>query len=427
MEEEIWKMSSQWLKTLLLFSFVFVSFFVVDGGNVAEASSSLKQKLIEIEEKRNSNDQQTKETKKEIEKLEKEIKKVQEEMKELDEEITSTNEKMIEKEEEIEETEERIEKLKERIKELEERIEERDALLKERVRIMYQNGGSVNYLEVLLGAKSFGDFLDRVAALNTIAEQDKEILEAHIRDHEELEAAKEEVEEQLASLEENLAELEKLKKRLDKKQAEKQAILGDLEEEGDLLSDVLYSLEEEEELLKRQEEAARAELKAYEERTKAASSGSNASSSRSSNSVSSGSHAPSETGGTLLRPATGALTSPYGMRGGRMHHGIDIGQGGRSNVAIVAAESGTVVQAGWMNGYGNTVMISHNINGRQITTLYAHMSSIHVSVGQRVSRGQQIGIMGNTGASRGPHLHFEVHEGPWNGAKSNSVNPIKYL
>ena len=69
-------MSSQWLKTLLLFSFVFVSFFVVDGGNVAEASSSLKQKLIEIEEKRNSNDQQTKETKKEIEKLEKEIKNV---------------------------------------------------------------------------------------------------------------------------------------------------------------------------------------------------------------------------------------------------------------------------------------------------------------------------------------------------------------
>lgn len=65
---------------------------------------------------------------------------------------------------------------------LEKRIKERDALLKERVSSMYESGGAVNYLDVLLGAKDFGDFLDRVFALNVIAEQDKAILEEHRQD-----------------------------------------------------------------------------------------------------------------------------------------------------------------------------------------------------------------------------------------------------
>lgn len=87
-----------------------------------------------------------------------------------------------------------------------------------------------------------------------------------------------------------------------------------------------------------------------------------------------------------------------------VHQGVDLGSA--SSVTIVAADSGLVVYAGWANGgYGNTVMIDHG-NGFQ--TLYAHMSAINVSCGQSVGQGSAIGVMGSTGNSTGPHLHFEI-------------------
>lgn len=67
------------------------------------------------------------------------------------------------------------------------------------------------------------------------------------------------------------------------------------------------------------------------------------------------------------------------------------------------------------------------MNGQQISTVYAHLDRMDVSPGQRVGQGQQLGTMGNTGHSTGPHLHFEVHEGPFNWSRSNAVNPTKYL
>ncbi|WP_158736764.1 murein hydrolase activator EnvC [Alteribacillus sp. YIM 98480] len=421
-------MRKQLVRSVLAFAIIAVGFTYGNAENTANASSELRQKLSDLEEKRNSNEAESEETKKEMEELEDDIKEVEKELRELDEEMTETNEKISEKEEEIEETENRIDDLRERIKELEERIAERDELLKDRVRAMYQNGGSVDYLEVLMGAKSFGDFIDRVSALNTIAEQDREILEAHIKDQEELEDAKEEVEKELASLEDSLEELEDLKEKLEGQREDKSDILGDLEEEEELLEEALLSLEDEEALLKKQEEAAEQELKAYEKRQKEKQQKSSSGSSGGSSNDNPSDDVPSaNASGELMRPATGSVTSEYGPRWGRMHHGTDIGQGGRSNVPIVAAGDGTVVQAKYMNGYGNTVLISHRIDGKQITTLYAHMSSISVSSGESVSKGDNIGIMGNTGASQGPHLHFEVHEGPWNGSKSNSVNPRKYV
>ncbi|WP_245960906.1 M23 family metallopeptidase [Sinobaca qinghaiensis] len=129
----------------------------------------------------------------------------------------------------------------------------------------------------------------------------------------------------------------------------------------------------------------------------------------------------------FVRPATGRITSEYGPRNGRMHHGIDIGRGGRMNVPVTAAAAGTVVEAKYRNGYGNTVMVSHTMNGREMMTLYAHLASIGVTAGRKVAQGEKLGLMGNTGASRGPHLHFEVHEGVWDTRKSRSVNPRRYV
>ncbi|HET7274823.1 MAG TPA: M23 family metallopeptidase [Longimicrobiaceae bacterium] len=97
------------------------------------------------------------------------------------------------------------------------------------------------------------------------------------------------------------------------------------------------------------------------------------------------------------------VTSPYGVRGNRHHDGLDIS--GNGGDPIYAAQSGTVVFEGWMNGYGNAIIIDH---GNGVTTLYGHASQLFVTDGQRVARGEVIGAVGATGNATGNHVHFEV-------------------
>jgi len=122
---------------------------------------------------------------------------------------------------------------------------------------------------------------------------------------------------------------------------------------------------------------------------------------------------PSESG--LIWPVNGPVVSPFGMRWGRLHAGIDIGV--PYGTPIHAAASGTVIFAGWMGGYGNFVIIDH---GGGLSTGYAHQSSIAVGGGS-VSQGQVIGYVGCTGHCFGPHLHFEVR------INGNPVDPLGYL
>ena len=111
----------------------------------------------------------------------------------------------------------------------------------------------------------------------------------------------------------------------------------------------------------------------------------------------------------------GYISSHLGYRWGSYHKGIDIA--GVSNRTIMAADNGVVTFAGWDGGYGNKVIINHN-NG--FRTVYAHLSSINVSVGQTVKKGQAIGSMGSTGDSTGVHLHFEMYR------NGSLVNPLNY-
>lgn len=124
---------------------------------------------------------------------------------------------------------------------------------------------------------------------------------------------------------------------------------------------------------------------------------------------------PSRGTGTLAWPTVGGyISSQQGQRWGRAHKGIDIAR--PSNRTIKAADNGKVVSAGFDGGYGNKIVIDHQ-NG--LRTVYAHLASIDVSVGQTVSQGSSIGIMGSTGNSTGVHLHFEVYK---NGALQNPLN-----
>lgn len=128
----------------------------------------------------------------------------------------------------------------------------------------------------------------------------------------------------------------------------------------------------------------------------------------------------------FIKPIGGRITSPFGWRthpifnSRTFHSGVDIG--GQFNGSVRASNSGRVIYAGWYGGYGKVVILDHGqVNGIPITTLYAHLNSARVSVGENVSKGQVVGLEGTTGYSTGPHVHFEVRV---NGRPNNPLNYI---
>ncbi len=120
--------------------------------------------------------------------------------------------------------------------------------------------------------------------------------------------------------------------------------------------------------------------------------------------------------GTFIMPTRGRLTSPFGLRGGSRHTGIDLAA--RTGTSVKAADAGRISYVGTRGAYGKLIIIDHE-NGYQ--TYYAHLSSYAVKTGERVHKDQQIGAVGNTGRSTGPHLHFEVR------IDGVPVNPSKYV
>jgi len=129
---------------------------------------------------------------------------------------------------------------------------------------------------------------------------------------------------------------------------------------------------------------------------------------------------------SFIRPISGGITSPFGWRvhpifkSRKFHTGIDIA--GPNRGAVRASNAGRVVFAGWYGGYGKVVIVDHGkVNGKSVTTLYAHLSNCRVSKGSVVSRGQVIGNEGSTGYSTGPHVHFEVR------INGSPVNPLRYI
>ncbi len=129
---------------------------------------------------------------------------------------------------------------------------------------------------------------------------------------------------------------------------------------------------------------------------------------------------------SFIKPISGRITSPFGWRTHPIfntrsfHSGIDIG--GPYNGNVRASNAGKVIYSGWYGGYGKVIILDHGrVNGMPITTLYAHLNSTAVSVGEYVSKGQVVGHEGTTGYSTGPHVHFEVRS---NGKPNNPLNYI---
>ncbi|MEC1259443.1 peptidoglycan DD-metalloendopeptidase family protein [Bacillus swezeyi] len=389
--------------------------------NHALAYEDLEKKKSDVQSKKSENQSKLEKKKQELSELESKEASLKSDIEKIDGQMTDTNEKLEKKKEEIDKTKKSIDELKKQIKELKKKIEKRNKILKDRVRSIQENGGSIQYIDVLLGARSFADFISRAGAVSTIVEADKDLMEEQKRDLQLVEKKETKLSEDLETLEKALKDLEKLKKTLDEQQKEKSKVMEKVKQDKDHAHEALGSLENEAEILKRQSEAIKAEeahrkKQEAEARRQASSGSSEASSSKPS--------APSSSG--FIRPASGTFTSGFGKRSLGDHFGVDIAKRG-SGVPIYAAAAGTVYNAHYSSSYGNVVFITHNINGQTYQTVYAHMSSLKVRTGQRVEQGKVIGTMGNTGHSYGQHLHFEIHKGLWNNAKSNAVDPANYI
>ena len=282
------------------------------------------------------------------------------------------------------------------------------ARLSTRMVAIYE-GGEPSTLDVLVDAENFGDILEQIDYLDSIAAQDRAIVKrvAGARDHmRELRAQTGKTKERVAAATRVIAVRTDQQKRLRAQLvARQQGLAGARRSRRASLVGVRADARQfagEAAALQAESANLAAQIRTAQARSAPAVAYS-----------SSGDSTPSASG--FIWPVSGPVVSPFGMRWGRMHEGIDIGAG--YGTPIQAAASGTVIFAGWMGGYGNLIIIDH---GGGVATAYGHQSSFAVGGGP-VSQGQTIGYVGCTGHCFGPHLHFEVR------INGSAVDPLGYL
>ncbi|MDI6799392.1 MAG: peptidoglycan DD-metalloendopeptidase family protein [Actinomycetota bacterium] len=286
---------------------------------------------------------------------------------------------------------------------LKESLEKQKELLAKRLCSIYKEG-DLSFVQVLLRATDFSDLMTRLCYLALIADQDALLLERIEGDKAESEAKKIEIEAREVEIAESLTTLQANTKNIkDVKvltEIKRDQIQSDLKDKKTLLTQVQRDRATAEKIEAELQRSSN-ELAAYIR------------------SLESG-EGPEAPIGPFKWPTTGPITSGFGMRFHpilkvyRMHTGIDIGA--PYGQPILSAQSGTVIFASWQGGYGRTIIIDH---GGGISTIYAHTSALNFNVGQKVNKGDIIGLVGSTGYSTGPHLHFEIREG---GEPKNPMN-----
>ncbi|WP_214808602.1 murein hydrolase activator EnvC [Exiguobacterium sp. s102] len=398
-----------------------------------------------IKEKKADNAAEQRKLEKSIKKQESKISKEQRQINAIDAAINENIFRVSEKNKQIRQLNERIEELEADIIHYEEMLKRQEELLGDRLRVLQENdGNSIKWEEVIFGSKDLGDLFSRVMAGKKIAEQDDKMISAYLETQKKLADAKATL---VDKKEERVKEKEALlvqKKELKQQMKARSATLKKLRQGKTKFTTKLLNAKELQATLEAQERAiaaAKAAAKAAAEKAAAEKAAAekaaevaeknNAGTSKKVVSATPVASVPSGSA-QFVRPASGSVSQGFGPASGAngytFHNGVDFR--GSVGSSIVAAASGTVITAGSGGPYGNHVMISHFLNGKVYTTVYAHMNSLSVHAGQTVSQGQQIGTLGNTGNSTGAHLHFELHIGGYQYSATgpaNTVNPLAYL
>lgn len=264
----------------------------------------------------------------------------------------------------------------------------------ERIRCIYKTKHTL-ILDLLISTNSISQFLDRIYYQNLIIQSDKK---------------------KMQQLRAEAKKIALLKQRLELERRQLSRIIRDIDREN---SNIKVTIRQNKSMIEKIQKDKRAYERSERELMRQSASLTSMISKTTKNSgvnVSSG----------FILPVAGRVTSPFGWRTHPIfkskifHTGIDYGV--PYGTPIKAANSGKVIYSGWYGGYGKVVILDHgSCTGSPTTTLYAHMSQQKVSVGQNVVRGQTIGLVGTTGYSTGPHLHFEVR------INGKPQNPNNYL
>ena len=359
----------------------------------AASTSQLKSRLAELKSARA-------EANAAVEALEGESEKYSEKIAALDYQIQSTRAELNATQKIIDSLTRDIADKQDELDETIAQLDEKQELFETRIRVMYENGDTT-YLEVLLSSEDFSDMLTNMEIVSQIMDYDKRIVE-------EYKALKAQIETQKAALESDRKDkqdyaddLEQAYEEIEAQKKEYKALKAKVD------SDLALKKAEAERMLREQDEI-NDEIAALSRQETAASGGGGG----------------KVYSGSLVWPCPSysRISSPYGYRvhpisGTRkLHKGLDIAAS--SGNPVIAAASGTVVKSYFSSSYGNYVVISH---GGGMMTAYAHMTRRMVSAGQTVAAGQQVGTVGSTGNSTGPHLHFEVYVG------GSTTNPMNYF
>ena len=288
------------------------------------------------------------------------------------------------------------------------RLQSREKVFYKRVRDIYING-RLSYLDVVVGSKDFSDFANRMEMLKRILQSDMDLINTIKTEREEIASKKAKLEEDRAKV----LELEKVAQEkqnlINQKKAERQAVLERAMNDRDTAERAYNEL-----MASSASITAMLQQRAAERAAAAAAAASQGGGGGGATWV--------QGTGQLAAPVVAPITSDFGWRihpiygTRRLHAGTDFGVD--EGTPVHAADGGVVVEAGWVSGYGYTVIIDH---GNGMSTLYAHNSDVAVSPGQTVSKGQVVSYSGNTGGSTGPHLHFEVR------INGEPTDPMGYL
>lgn len=295
--------------------------------------------------------------------------------------------------------------------------------MKKRIKFMYE-GGNTQFLEILMSSSNIGDLLNKAEYVSKLSSYDRDMLTAFqdtVKAVEEKEAKLQDEYEKLNTLQSSLVSQQtEAQTLISSKEAQIAEIQDQITDNANLLADLKAKAEEAKRLQEEQAAAAAAAAAAAKKNNSTSSSnGSSSSGSSSSRPASSGNVVSGS--GYFTHPCPGMTyqSSYFGeVRSfdSRPHKGNDYAA--PTGTPTYAAAAGTVITAGWSNSAGNWVVISH---GNGLVTKYMHHSSICVSAGQRVEKGQQIGYVGSTGYSTGAHLHFQVE------LNGTAVNPNNYM
>ena len=276
--------------------------------------------------------------------------------------------------------------------------------LRQRANIAYRYGPG-GYLSVLLGSDTLGEFIDRQEFVSEALTNTSEVVDQIRQTRAQVDTHRGQVKSQRDQIEAQRNRVQAEVDRIDGIRAQQQFLLDEVEQELAIRRNALANIRASKAEYKKALRNLEAESDRIEDLLR-----------------SQGSSGSGNPGGEFFWPSAGGISSGFGPRFHpilnytRMHYGVDIG--GACGQPIWAADEGTVISAGYNGGYGYATVIDH---GQGLATLYAHQTTIQVGSGERVRRGEQVGLVGSTGLSTACHLHFEVRV---NGVP---VDPMPYI